>query len=376
MQDRYALDQSPLRGARRRRSFAAFIAVAVVVATGPLASQDGDATPEAPPEPTTIQLNDGSEVQGDVVDMGDGTLNVKTKFAGDVPIDYSQVKSIDSKMKLRLLLEGGSELNGTVSPGTDGHLNVTVDDASEPISVPLTAVAAINPPPPAGTTYTGLIQAGGSINDGNTRTKTGSVSGEFIARNLRQRFTASGAYNYAEDTGSVTARNARGQLKYDFFVTERLFIYASSLFEGDSFQDLKLRTALSAGLGYQLVNKGDFDGMFAGLDSYVEGGVAYFSEDYDGGANDDEFVTARWAFRLDWEVVDGKVTIFHNHEGFPSLEHGKDIYIITHQGVRLTIWNGFFAAFSVQWRWDNTPAPGRRRSDTLYLASLGYAFEL
>ena len=66
----------------------------------------------------------------------------------------------------------------------------------------------------------------------------------------------------------------------DFFITKRFFWYASSYFEKDTFQDLKLRTALSSGPGYNFIEKGDYASPWLkDLSLYAEAGLAYFNED-------------------------------------------------------------------------------------------------
>ena len=52
-------------------------------------------------------------------------------------------------------------------------------------------------------------------------------------------------------------RNSRGTVKLDFFFTKRWYWFASAYFEQDTFQDLKLRTALATGPGYQFLDRGE-----------------------------------------------------------------------------------------------------------------------
>ena len=334
----------------------------------PLHSQE-----EAAP-PATVKLKDGSVIHGTITGMNGGELLIDTGFGGTIPVNWEQVADLSNSLKLPIQTTDGSKYMGTIS-GVDASGNATInaDDASGPISVPLTAVAAFNPPPDV--TYKGFINAGASIADGNTRTKTASANAEFVARSKRQRLTLRGSWNYAEDNVSgLTARNTRGQVKYDFFWTDRFYTWISAFFEGDRFQNLSLRTALSAGLGYQWVNAGDFeDEWLEGLEVYTEAGIAFFNEDYRNGT-DDQYVSGRWALKVDWPIIPDRITLFHFHEGYPSLENGEDIYILSEQGVRMTIWENFIATFQVNWRWDNTPSQGFRRSDTLYIATLGYTF--
>ena len=68
-------------------------------------------------------------------------------------------------------------------------------------------------------------------------------------------------YVYGDDAGALITRNARGTIKLDFFITKRFFWFASAYFENDEFQDLKLRTALASGPGYQWIDREDFSGI-------------------------------------------------------------------------------------------------------------------
>ena len=111
----------------------------------------------------------------------------------------------------------------------------------------LDQLEAINPaPPPPVITYQGSLSGGGSMTEGNTDDTVGYFSAGFQARSKRHRFTLGGRYHYGETDGEITTRNALGRLKYDLFVTERLYSYAQGLFQRDDFQDLNLRSASSS----------------------------------------------------------------------------------------------------------------------------------
>ena len=111
------------------------------------------------------------------------------------------------------------------------------------------------------------------------------------------------------------------------------------------------------------------------LEGYAEVGLAYFDEDFRTGP-DNDFVAGRWALNLDWEFLPDKMSLFHRHEGFPGFEALEDLYIVREQGLRVFLTSNFIANLQVNWRWDNTPAAGFERSDTLYLVTLGYNFDI
>ena len=323
-----------------------------------------------------VILKDGSRIICEVLELGAGKLKVKTVFAKEIIIDWAQVESITTDKDLPIILTNGTKLQGKAIRPAQGGIAVQTKEFQNPIPVDHDQITDINPPLKPAIVFKGFLAAGGSVNDGNTNSRSAAVSGEFEARSDRQRFNIRGSYSYADDNDHViTSRNARGNIKYDFFLSKRLYLFAAAFFENDKFQDLKLRTALSAGPGYQIIDKGDFtEDWLKLLEVSGEVGVGYFNEDFYQ-ADDSSYMTARWAFRVLWPIIPDKIILFHNDEGYPSLQDPNDIYIATEQGIRFNIVKGFFAALQLNWRWDNTPAPGLSRTDTTFLFSVGYNFD-
>lgn len=351
---------------RAHLSCSTAVLLAALLLTTPAAAQE-----EPAPAGNFIRLKDGSLIKGDVVNALGGELLLGTGFGQEVLVPWSEINELSSDQKLRIQLADETVLQGTVRKGEDGNLLAKIANSAEEIEFPMTALHSINVQP---ITYNGNLNFGGAVTDGNTRTKTAAATAEFIARSKRQRLTLRGGWNYAQDQDGLTARNTRGSIKYDFFLTKKWYLFVGALFEGDKFQDLNLRTALSGGVGYQILEKGEATSeMFKRLAAYVEAGLAYFSENFDVG-EDQEYMAARWALRADWDILPDKLVLFHYHEGFPGLEDSKDLYITSQQGIRILIVAGLNATFQVNWRWDNTPSAGLQRSDTLYLATIGYAF--
>ncbi len=345
-----------------------------------LAAQQEETSPsEASAPKATILLRDGSLINGEIVDMKDGQLKVKTGFGGEVPVKWSEITEILSLLELRLVLTDKKVLDGTVEPGEDGTLILRTEGVDDPILVPFSAVSAINPPRPEPAkdeiSLKGNINAGLRIIDGNSDTKAAGGDGEIVIRDATHRGTLKGRTNYAEDGGGVSVRNSRGSLKYDYFLTERRYLYASGLLESDSFQDLELRKVVSGGIGYQFLENGDFQNEhLSKLSAYGEVGVSYVHEDLQD-TTVHEFVSGRWAAQIQWEFLPGKVTFFHDHEGYPSYEDFDDILIDTEQGLRFNLLSGLTATLQVNWKWDNVPAEDTKRSDTIYLFNLGYVFD-
>lgn len=322
-----------------------------------------------------LSIKDGSQLYGEVLEMTEGFITVRTLFHdGDpIKIKWSEVVGFTSEEQVTVVLNSGTILQGKPSMLGPGTLGIKTDMLGEPIPVAVESVMAINPPVKKTVVYTGNINFGASIITGNTKFKTYSFLGELIARSERLRLTILGRYLNGETDGTLNVRNAFGTIKLDFFITKRFYAYTGALFEQDTFQDLNLRTSLFAGPGYQFIDMGDFSSpYFTNMQLGAEIGLGFFNEDFKL-ANDRNNVTGRWAVNFNWPVFPA-LTLFHQHQAFPSLEKRKDWYITSQQGLRWTMLENFISTVQYNWRYDNTPAPGTKKSDKQILLTLGYAF--
>jgi putative salt-induced outer membrane protein YdiY len=323
-----------------------------------------------------VTLKDGSQVYGEIVEMAEGMITIKTLFHDGEPlkIKWSEVTGIDTEDPLTFVLSNGIILRGQPAMAQPGTLDVKTELLAEPIPVQVGSILAVNPPEKKAVAFTGNFNFGGSVTSGNTDVKNFSFVGELIARSERLRLSMLGRYLYGENDGELNARNAYGTVKMDFFVSKRFYVYTGVLFEQDTFQDLNLRSSIFAGPGYQFIEVGDYASPYLKkLSLHGEIGLGYFNEDYKR-ADDMSYFTGRWGVNFHWPVLPW-LTVFHQHQGFPSLEKNSDWYVTSQQGIRMNIWENFLTTFQVNWRYDNAPAAGTKKADTQYILSLGYAFE-
>jgi putative salt-induced outer membrane protein YdiY len=236
-------------------------------------------------------------------------------------------------------------------------------------------VTQVNPVVQPAVIYTGSLNAGYSQATGNSHLLNISVLGDLVARSEQLRLTLLGRYVYGDDAGSLLTRNARATSKLDFFLTKRLFLYASAFFENDRLQQIKLRTSLSSGAGYQWIERGDSHRLFKDATFYTEAGPAYFNEDFLDPIPDQSSFRGRVAMKLDWPLFDGRITLYHYNEIFPSLQNFSDFYFTMDNGMRLKLLGGLASGFQVTTRYNNRPPAGTSDTDNLYLLTLGYALD-
>lgn len=354
-----------------RRFLQAVVMCAILSPMGLAIAADPSATPM-----DIVTLKDGSVIYGEVVEMAGGVLMLKSPASPDnmIKVKWADVAKLSVNHPLPFHLKEGTILQGTATAGSDGILNIQAEPLKGSMAVPMDSVTSMNPILQPPVIYSGSLTGGFSQTTGNSHLRNASLLGDFVARSEQLRLTINGRYVYGDNNNTLIARNARGTIKLDFFITKRFFWFASAYFENDRFQDLKMRTALASGPGYQFIDRGDFSGIFKDMTFYTEAGIAYFNEDFRV-ATDQSSIRARISMKFNWPLWDDRITLYHYNEIFPSLENSSNFYLTMDNGVRFKIWEGFVSGFQVTTRYNNKPAPGTGDTDNLYLMTLGYSFD-
>lgn len=332
----------------------------------------------AVPSMDVVTLKDGSVIHGEVVEMVGGVLQIKSALADDViKVKWSEVSKLAISHPIPFHLKEGTVLVGTAEEGEPGTMTLKAGPTASTMSVPMDAVTQVNPVVQPPVIYNGSLNAGYSQSTGNSQLRNVSLLADFVARSEQLRLTLLGRYVYGDNAGSLNVRNARGTIKLDFFITKRLFWFASAYVENDFLQNLKLRTAIASGPGYQFLERGDLTGLFRDMTFYAEAGPSYFNEDYrDNSITDDRAsFRARVAMKWDWPLFDGRITLYHYNEIFPSVQNASDFFFTMDNGVRMKILAGLSSGFQVTTRYNNRPPAGTGDTDNLYLLTLGYAFD-
>lgn len=219
--------------------------------------------------------------------------------------------------------------------------------------------------------WTGSVVANGLITRGNSNTENFGLTIDVSRRAEKDRITLGAAYLYGRqedpDTSdeNTTTDNWFVLAKYDYFFNKRFYAFISSRVERDRIAELDLRFTPAAGLGYQWVERPDFN--FS-----TEAGIAWVYEDFSNAGTEDHFAL-RFAYHADKKLND-KVKLFHNVEYIPSIEHLDDFNINADAGLRADVAKGMFTELKLEWRYDAEPAPGSGQSDLRYLIGVGWVF--
>ena len=307
-----------------------------------------------------VRLRNGDRITGVATSLTGGTLAFKAP-GGDLKIAWADVASLAIEQPM-LVTIGTAVPTSAVFAAADATGRVTLVPGGP---VALTDIVALARPQPAWV-LTGGAGAGIVETAGNTQVNNVRLSGDIVARGAADRYTVSAIATHANDRGVENARNWSATGKYDRFLTSRLFANANANFTNDRFRDIDLRTALGAGLGYQIIQT-------ARTMLTADAGMAWVHENFQTIA-DDSYAAAHEGAGLQVQLLPDRIQLFHLHDGYFGVSGDKKMFIRTQNGVRLGLAAGFVTTIQEDVDYDRRPSPGRRQTDRTFSLTLGYRF--
>jgi putative salt-induced outer membrane protein YdiY len=314
-----------------------------------------------------VVLANGDRLTGKIVRKEADTIVLTTSYAGDVTIQWREIRRITADGPVAVYFEDGSKLTGSMRPAGDGVVIVTAG-ALESDPTPLAKLRFLNPSAEVsgeGAKVTGHINAGLSSSSGNTQSKKFYLDTEGLIRSRDDRYTLGARALNSYDRGEETESSWLAYGKYDRFFTKKWYGYLNSDLENDKFKDIRLRGTIGLGSGYQF-----FESEKTNLS--LEGGLTYVHTNFIVG-EDESYPAARWALKFDHQLF-GKVQFFHAHEAFVGLENNDQMFVRSQTGLRVPLMDRLNATAQYNVDWDNNPTLGRSQTDKTLLLTLGYTW--
>jgi putative salt-induced outer membrane protein YdiY len=320
-----------------------------------------------------ITLTNGDVLHGTVKAMAEGKLTITSTSLGDVVVPGDQIENLTTGAPIVILTSQGERLRRRIAGIEDGLIRFAPgeDGAPEAPSMAFSNLDQLNPPPRKPAEWTGSFKLGSGWFSGNTERRNIGAAIDAERRTEIDRISADASWDYAEDRQSgsdwnLTQRRAGGGLKYDYFLDDRWYALATTRVLGDTLADINLRYTAGLGMGNQLI-----DDQRTSL--LVEVGVSYFNENYRSTAPSVDYLAARVAYKLRRKLTED-TRLIHGVEAFPSLEDKHDVYFQAVTEMQTNLTESMIGSISWTWDYDNTPSPGRDRSDHRVLMSVGWTF--
>ncbi|MCA9473512.1 MAG: DUF481 domain-containing protein [Nitrospirales bacterium] len=319
-----------------------------------------------------VRLTNGDRITGTIIRMEQDSLVLKTFYGGEIRLDWNVIEGFQSTEPVTIELHDGSQLRGIVDASDPEE--IIMIDPEEVITPPekektirkisLATISAINPLPAF--QYEGNTSFGGNRTAGNSSTQAVNASADWTFRFLKKhRAGIGGRYNYGESHDTVTARNSRASLSYDYFVSEKIFLNFDELFEQDSFQDLTVRSSTTIGLGYQF-----FDSEEHTL--AISAGPGFVLQDFQSRATIRN-PTGLWS--IDWKywLIPNGVEVFVDHQGFQDFGgNSSALRVNSRQGFRLKLNRYMFVTFQYDLRFNSRPLFNNKKLDEALIFGIGF----
>jgi len=278
----------------------------------------------------TVWLKNGDKLSGKITVFDGGKLLIQTAYAGAVPIDWKQVKTLESDQELLVKQDAyNGEKAKSLKAADDGK--VTLANGEAPKTVELASIQQILKPKPIveDLVWKGNVDMALDYQRAERDTDDYDVGFKTTARHGRWRHTAEGEYNREFQDDVVTTDNWRAEYSLDRFLTDNWFWQGRLNYKRDKVEDLSRQRVVGTGPGYQFWDNelGAFSlGSLLNRTDY---------EYRDGGKDNFYSVAMKWDYNR--YLIGKKVEFFTNGEVGKPLSGVADYSLDAEMGLRYKV---------------------------------------
>jgi putative salt-induced outer membrane protein YdiY len=320
----------------------------------------------------SIELVNGDRITGTVLSLADGKMVIETDLAGTITVAVENIRTVQSKSPLKIIVRHGTEVNAVVQKASDGKIKIVGDADISPQEIALKDIVAINPPAVEEPKWKGEISVGLTHTSGNTNDETTSGSGNLVKETEKDKISLSAdiykkqveSANTSEKITTEDWWKVRG--KYDYFLSDKTYAFGQGRYEQDKVALLNKRVIVGGGYGSKWIQS-DIQNLS------VEAGLSNVYEEYDDGTSGSSSLSAILGYSYD-RKINGVFSFIHDMSLFPNINDPADYYLTTTAEFREKINDRFYTNFRVLYDYDASPATGRKNADVKYILGIGANF--
>lgn len=305
-----------------------------------------------------IALTNGDIIHGELLGVDKKHVIWNSDNLGQLVIDKSRVQDFSSSAIIpQVKTVSGPAYNCVL------HMAEEVESSCEGGTrdmQPLTTLIAVEPEPP----FNGEARFGFNRKDGNTDSADldFAVNAQWFEEKLRHELEMRAESDEADGEIVDERYESNYQLNYDF--SERWFSYTRLGYEKDRFNAIDEQYELGAGLGRRLAldNQMRFN---------LQLGAAYLVSQHPEDGTDRD-LAGRWAFKLDWQVPDSRLTLFHHHELLWPVDDVNNNQVESSTGVKLPLMGNLFSELRYDFDYVSQPENDQRHADEEWVIAIGY----
>ena len=284
----------------------------------------------APVFADTVWLKNGDRLSGKIKVFDGGKLLIQTEYAGAVPIDWKQVKTLESDQELLVKQDAWTgEKAKSLQAAEDG--SVTLVNGEAPKTVALASIQQLIKPKPLveDMVWKGNVDVVMDYKRADKDTDDYDLDFKTTARHGAWRHHAEGEYNREFQNDVVTTDNWTAEYALDYFISDKWYWQGRLTYNRDRVEDISRQRTVGTGPGYQFWD--DELGAFS-LGSLLN----RTDYEYSDGKKDNFYSLAmKWDYN---RYLMGKtVSFFTNGELGKSLEGESDYSLDSEIGLRYKV---------------------------------------
>jgi hypothetical protein len=294
-----------------------------------------------------IVLLNGDRFTGEVVQMRQGKLEVKTDDAGTLSIEWDKVASITTADQYELVMRDGTRILGRFRPGAARVLQI-VPESGGNTPAPMTEIASF------ARIKSGLLQrVDGSFDLGGSYTKSSEIGELYLDTRAKYRrpsyaFAASLGANLTHQPDEEDTSRYALKVSYTRYLGSRWFVSALGFFESNEELGFTVRSTGAGSIGRYLVRSNHVEfvltgGLAAGRETPVDSAAVF---------NTDALLAADLSiFAYDYPTTRFDIAVLV----FPSLDDPGRVRLNADVKLRREIFKDFFVAVTGYDAFDNRP---------------------
>lgn len=200
----------------------------------------------------TVWLKNGDKITGTIKLFDGGKLLIETSYGGAIPVDWKQVKTLESDQQLMVKQDQyQGEIAKSLKASDDGKVTLTNGEA--PKTVELASIQQMLKPKPVITdlVWKGNVDLAMDFQKAENDTDDYNLAFKTSARHGQWRHNAKGDYNRETQDDVVSTDNWSAEYSIDRFLTEKFFWDGRISYKRDKVEDLSRQRVVGTGPGYQ-----------------------------------------------------------------------------------------------------------------------------
>lgn len=306
-----------------------------------------------------VETKSGDHLSGKIKAIAGGKVLLDTDYAGTIGISIAQITNVTSDSEITADTTTEQRISGRLQ-----GLNIVTTTA--PVAIADIAVAAVDAATlDAGKGWKSRADAGVNVSSGNSDTKAYNLRAEAALAKKDSRHLLTAAFNRAENGGSKTRDDKSAGYEYNWLFSKNWYFAANTSYFADDLKDVKYRLTVGAGVGYLFYDNPT--GRFS-----VDLGASGVFEDLNNGSEQNPAL--RWGLNFNQFLIPEKLEFFHKHSILALADSKRGQIFDSSTGLRMRLSDHLDAGVSVDLRHETKPAPGRDKTDTIFVLGAGYRF--